>query len=152
MLDFSNYVKKNLFHLTHDCPSLVAQTINKHFTCRRSRFDFWVGKIPWRRAWQPTPVSWPGEVHGQRSLVGYIPLDTTEWLTLTNPLLGFPSGSDSKESPCNAGDLGLIPMSERSPGQVNGYPLQYSCLDNMMDRGAWWATFYGVKNWIWLSD
>ena len=52
---------------------------------------------------------------------------------------GFPGGSDSKDSACNAGDLGSIPALGRSPGEGNGYPLQYSCLENPMDRGAWWA-------------
>ena len=51
--------------------------------------------------------------------------------------MGFPGGSDSKESTCNAGDLGLIPGLGRSPREGNGYPLQYSCLENPMDRGAW---------------
>ena len=51
--------------------------------CRRPRFDLWVGKIPWRRKWLPTPVFWPGEFHGQRRLAGYSPwgckeIDTTE--------------------------------------------------------------------------
>ena len=57
---------------------------------------------------------------------------------------GFPGGSVSKESACNAGDLGLIPGLVRSPGEGNGNPLQYSCLDNPMDRGAWWITVHGV--------
>ena len=52
--------------------------------------------------------------------------------------------SDSKESACNAGDLGLIPESGRLPGEGNDNPLQYSCLENPMDRGAWWATAHGV--------
>ena len=56
----------------------------------------------------------------------------------------FPGGSDFKESVCNAGDLGSIPGSERSSGKGNGNPLQYSCLENPMDRGAWWATVHGV--------
>ena len=61
---------------------------------------------------------------------------------------GFPGGSDGKESACNAGDLGLIPGSGRSPGGGNGNPLQYSCLENSMDSGAWWATIHGVsKSW-----
>ena len=61
---------------------------------------------------------------------------------------GFPSGSDGKESACNAGDLGLIPELGRSPGEGNGNPLQYFCLENSMDRGAWWATVHGVtKSW-----
>ena len=57
--------------------------------------------------------------------------------------MGFFGSSDSKESACNAGDLGLIPGSGRSPGEGNGNPLQYSCLENPMDRGAWWATVHG---------
>ena len=51
--------------------------------------------------------------------------------------LGFPCGSDGKASACNAGDPGLIPGSERSPGEGNGSPLQYSCLENPMNGGAW---------------
>ena len=58
--------------------------------------------------------------------------------------MGFPGGSDGKESACNAGDLGLIPGLGRSPGEGNGNPLQYSCLESPMDRGAWWATVHGV--------
>ena len=52
----------------------------------------------------------------------------------------FPGGSDGKESACNARDLGSIPGFGRSPGEGKGYPLQYSCLENPMDRGAWRAT------------
>ena len=59
--------------------------------------------------------------------------------------MGFPSGSDGKESACNAGDLGSIPGLERSPGEGNGYPLQYSCLENPMERGAWQATVHRVS-------
>ena len=58
--------------------------------------------------------------------------------------MGFPGGSDNKESGCSAGDPGLIPGSGKSPGEGNGYPLQYSCLENFMNRGAWWATVHGV--------
>ena len=53
-------------------------------------------------------------------------------------------GSGDKESVCNAGNLGLIPGLGRSPGEGNGYPLQYSCLKNPMERRAWWATAHGV--------
>ena len=66
--------------------------------------DSWVGKIPWRRDRLPTPV-----------------------------FLGFPGGSAGKESAYNAGDLGLIPGLGRSPGEGNGYPLQYSDLENSLD-------------------
>ena len=62
--------------------------------------------------------------------------------------LGFPGGSDSKESACNAGDPGLTPGWGRSPGVGNGNPLQYFCLENPMDRGAWQATVHGIaKSW-----
>ena len=57
---------------------------------------------------------------------------------------GFPSGSDGKVSACNEGDLGSTPGLGRSPGEGNGNPLQYSCLENSMDGGAWWATVHGV--------
>ena len=56
----------------------------------------------------------------------------------------FPGGSNDKESACNAGDLGSTPGSGRSPGGGHGNPLQYSCLENPMDRGAWWATVHEV--------
>ena len=72
--------------------------------CRRPCFNFWVGKIHWRRDRLPTPV-----------------------------FLGFPHGSAGKESVCNVGDLDLIPGLERSPGEGKGYPLQYSGLENPMD-------------------
>jgi len=58
--------------------------------------------------------------------------------------LGFPHSSVGKESACSAGDLGSIPGSGRSPGEGNGNPLQYSSLENPMDRGAWQATVHGV--------
>ena len=64
-----------------------------------------------------------------------------------------PGGSDGKESACNVGDPGSIPRLGSSPGEGNGYPLQYSCLENSMNRGAWWATVHGIaKSWTRLSD
>ena len=61
------------------------------------------------------------------------------------PSLGFPSGSDSKETADNVEHCGLIPKLGRSPGEGQGNPLQYSCLENSMDRGAWWAPVHGVE-------
>ena len=58
--------------------------------------------------------------------------------------MGFPGGSDSKESACNAGDRGLTLGSGRSPGEGNGNPLKHSCLGNPMDRGVWWAAVHEV--------
>ena len=78
--------------------------------------ESWVRKIPWRKDRLPIPV-----------------------------FLGFPAGSDGKESAFSGGDLGSIPGLGSSPGGRLGNPLQYSCLENPQDRGAWWATVYGVK-------
>ena len=58
--------------------------------------------------------------------------------------MSFPVAADGKESACNEGDPGSIPGSGRLPGEGNGYPVQYSCLENVMDRGAWQATTHGV--------
>ena len=97
--------------------SLIAQLVKNwapamqekriFLQCRRPRFNPWVGKIHWRRLatrWLPIPV-----------------------------FLGFPGGLAGKESACNAGDLGLILGLGKSPGEGNGYPLQYSGLENSMD-------------------
>ena len=67
--------------------------------------------------------------------------------------MGFPGGSEVKASASNAVDPGSIPGLGRSPGEGNGNPLQYSCLENPMDGGAWWATVHGVaKSRTRLSD
>ena len=58
---------------------------------------------------------------------------------------GSPDNSAGKESACNAGDQGSTLWSERSPGEGNGNPLQYSCLEHPMDRGAWWAIVHGIS-------
>ena len=68
-------------------------------------------------------------------------------------ILGFSGGSDGKESACNVGDLDSIPGLGGSPGEGNGYLLQYSCLENPMDRGAWRAIVHGVaESWTHLRD
>ena len=67
--------------------------------------------------------------------------------------MDFPGGSEGKASACNAGDLGSIPGPGRSPGEGNGNPLQYSCLENPMDREAWQTTVHGIsKSWTRLSN
>ena len=65
-------------------------------------------------------------------------------MRLSNYLSSYSGGSAGKESTCNVGDLGSIPGSGRSPGGGHGNPLQYSCLENPTDRGAWQATVHGV--------
>ena len=73
--------------------------------------------------------------------------------TIACVLSCFPGGSDGKASACNVGDRGSIPGLGRSPGDGNGNPLQYSCSENFMDRGVWWATVHGVaKSRTQLSD
>ena len=93
----------------------------------------------------------------------YLDLDSTKWpknfkncfLTFITQL-GFPSGSDDKKKKiaCNAGDLGLIPGSGRYHGKGNGYPFQYSFLENYMDREAWWAMSMGSQRFRhdWLTN
>ena len=118
----------------------------------------------------PTKGSNPGLLHCRQSLVYYSPLNFL-FLSIKEFSLPLLEGtcvahhdcwrgsvrrllysSDGKESPCNA-DLGSIPGSRRFPGEGNGNPLQYSCLENLMDREAWWATFHGVtKSRTQLSD
>ena len=61
--------------------------------------------------------------------------------------VGFPGGSEDEASVCNAGDPGSIPGLGRPPGEGNGNPLQYSCLENSMNTGAWWATVQGFTEW-----
>ena len=83
------------------------------------------------------------------------PERSSRWSTLQCPSynLKFPDGLDGKESACNAGDPGLMPGLGRSPGEGNGNALRYSCLENFMDREAWWATVHGfTSSQTWLSD
>ena len=104
--------------------SLVAQLVKNLPEMQETLVQFLGQKIPWRRNRLPTPV-----------------------------FLGFPGGSDDKESTCNGGNLGSIPGLRRSPAEGKGYPLQYSCLENSTDRRAWQAIVYGLgKSWTELSD
>ena len=127
--------------------SLVAQMVKNLLQCRRPRFDPWVGKIPWRRKWQPAPVFLPG----QRSLTRYSPwggkeLERTKrprtythcWLIHTG-ILGLLRGHYGKEP-----DTASIPESGRSPGGRRGNPLWYPCLENPMDGGVLWA----IVHWV----
>ena len=130
---------------------------------RRPGFHPWVGKIPWRRVWQPTPVFLPGESPWAKEPGGLQSMRLQrvrhDWATKhthtynchstvivinaarlqekmapASLLCDFPGGSDSKASAYSAGDLGSIPGAGRSPGEGNGNPLQYSCPET---RGAW---------------
>ena len=74
---------------------------------------------------------------------GHKESDMAERLSTAQPH-SFPGGLDGKEYTCNAGDLGSIPRLGRSPGEGNGNPLQYSCVENPMDRRAWSVTVHGV--------
>ena len=86
-------------------------------------------------------------------LVGFLWLWFSFCLPSAGEEEGFPGGSDSKESTCSAGDLGSIPGLGRSRAEGNCNPLQYSCLENSMDGGSWWATVHGVTiSWTWLEE
>ena len=95
------------------------------------------------------------------TLTSAVQLQVLPWNRIQSPYVGiwdFPGGTDCKEPTCQCGDVrvaGSIPGLGRSPGGGHGNPLQYSCLENPMDRGAWWATVHGVaQSWTrqkWLS-
>ena len=116
------------------------------------RWDGWMASLMW---WTWVWVSsgswwWTGKPGVLQSMGSQkvehnwaTELNWTEHVNLCK-FLCFPGGSDSKESACNAGDVSSIPGSGRSSGEENGYPLQYSCLENSMDRGAWWVIVHGV--------
>ena len=88
-------------------------------------------------AWRIPPTEEPGRLQSMGSL-------RVRHDCVTNFHLGFPGGSDGKESACIAGDLGSIRGLKRSPGGGHGNPLQYYCLENPTDRGAWQATVQSV--------
>ena len=113
------------------------------------------------------PKDWSFSISPSNEYSGLIffKIEWPDLLAAQGALVGFSSG---KEYDFNAADMGLIPESRWSPGKANGYPLQYYCLENLMDRGAWWATDHGVtkiqtfrdiqgdkslttvyRNWIW---
>ena len=107
----------------------------------------------WRREWLPTPVFWPGEFHGQKSLASYSPRSCRvrhDWATFTD-CGGWASQVVLvvKNPPASTGDIremGPITGSRRSSGGGYGNPLQYSWLENPMDRGAWWAIVHRVTD------
>ena len=94
-----------------------------------------LGRSPGEGNGNPLQYSCLGKFHGQGNLASYCPCGCKE-LDMIEQLTGFPDSSDSKESASNEGEAGSIPGSGRSPGEGNGNPLQYSCLENPSDRGA----------------
>ena len=75
-------------------------------------------------------------------------LVSTTFRSIVSQKWGLPGGSEVKNQPANSGDADLIPGLGKSPGEGNGNSLQYSCLENPVDRGAWWATVHRVtKSW-----
>ena len=123
------------------------------------------GRSPGEENGNPLQYSCLERPHGQWSLVGYclnrVEKSRTQLKRLSMHIqrlltrfrtLGFPGGSDGKESAHNGGDLGSIPGLGRSPGEGNGYPLWYSCLENFMHRRAWWATVHAVGSTVYNSQ
>ena len=158
------------YPLQYSWASLVAQLLNNPPVMRQT----WVWSLGWEdpleKGKATTPVFWPGEFHGLYSPWGRKELDTTEWLSTSSSCANATSLGTTlweplpcrasqvvlvvKNSPANAGDLrdvGSIRGSGRSPGGGHGNPFQYSCLENLMDRGAWWAAVCGVtksRTWV----
>ena len=95
--------------------------------CRKCWFDPWVRKIPWRKAWQPTPIFLSGKSHGQRILAGFSLWGRKELYMIERAYCVY-----------------YVSHVYCDIGEGNGNPLQYSCLENPRDRGAWWAAGYGV--------
>ena len=125
----SKEILMKLTWVTND-PSSIRRIVNNKAAGatssagKESTCNSWVGKIRWRMDRLPTSV-----------------------------FLGFPGGSDGKESACNVGDLGSIPGLGRSPGEGNSYPPYYFALENSMDREVWYATVHGAaKSQTWLSN
>ena len=114
--------------------------------------------FPRQKCWSRLPFPSPGDLPVPR-IEPISPAFTSGFFTAEHQGncykvgLAFPGSSDGKEPACNAGHPASTPGLERSPGEGNGKPFQYSCLENPMDREAWWATVHGVtKSWTQLSD
>ena len=144
------YCRQILYHLSHQgSPSSKESTCQ----CRRHKRHSSIpgsGRSPAGGHGNPSQYYCLENPYGQKSLAVH---RVTKCWTGLKQLKGFPGGSDSKEAACNAEDSGLIPGLGRSPGERNGNLLQHPCLENSMDREAWWATVHGVaKSWAQLSD
>ena len=114
-----------------------------------ARSDWTAAKRSWVNFWVPLHNC---PLEGPQTLCSHSLLALFLRRILCQALWGFPGGSDGKESACNVGDQGLIPGLGRSLGKGGGYTLQYSFLENPMDRGAWRATVHGVtKSWTQVS-
>ena len=111
---------------------------NEPCQCRRHKrcgFDPWVGKIPWSRAWQSTPVYLPGESHGQKDLMGLQSMGCTIYRTIllsVSQVVLVVKNTSARVG--NARDVGSIPGSGRCPGAGHGNPLQCSCLENPLGQ------------------
>ena len=129
--------------LLYDVVLVSAVQRSESATCIHTSLPSW-GSLP------PHPHSTPpGHHRAPSSAPGAVPQIPASYLFYT---WASPVNSGGKESACNAGDRGSIPVLGRSPGGAHGNPLQYSCLENPMNRGAWWATVHGVaKSWTRLS-
>ena len=140
----------------HIFNKLQYMVVHHHLWALKSRFGFWLYSLSlWLQPSLFTSLSLGFLICEVKMITAASSCPCLKRL-LQNSInmgWGFPGG---KESACNAGDtgdLGLISGLERSPGGGNGNPCQYSCLENSMDRGACWATVYGVtKSQTWLSN
>ena len=133
--------------LQHSWASLVAQLVKNPLQCGRPGFNPWFGKISWRREKLPTPVFWPGELHGLCSPWGHKESGTTEQLSFS----GFRDSSVGKESAYNPGDPSLIPGLGKPGGEGIDYSLQYSWASLVAQLAknppAMWETWVRSLGW-----
>ena len=129
--------------------TMGSRRVGHDWSTSLSLFPF----MHWRRKWQPTPVFLPGESQGRGAwwAAVYGVAQSRTWLkrlSSSSTRMGFPGGTSGKEPTClcrlDVRDSGSIPGSRGSSGGGHSNPVQYSCLENLMDRGAWWATVHGV--------
>ena len=128
--------------------SMGSLRVRHYWATSLSLFTF----MHWRRKWQSTWGAWWAAVCGVAQSRTRLKQPSSSSRS-SKVVMGFPGSSDGKESACNVGDLRSMPGLGRPPGEGNGNPLQYSCLQKSMDRGAWRATVRGVaKSQIPLSN
>ena len=123
--------------------------ISEHLESKRTRDRHQCKVDKQRKGLKPLALLWPHVIGWQRLVslgLDCCPIIHSDSITVSSPQQQFPGSSDGKAFVCNAGDPDTIPGLGRSLGEGNGNSLQYSCLENSTDGGAWWARAHGVTN------
>ena len=128
--------------------SLWTREISDSMALQHEKMGKWG---PWKGRLLPEVSKWVTDSSEKRRRASRILLQSRKYQK-NKPTTGFPGGSDGKVSTCNMGGPSSIARSGRPPGAENGNPLQYSWLENLMDRGSWWLQFMGSWSWTRLSN